>query len=95
MSLLWFPEEDYGMTEHIQKVKEEKEKSNKNDIMKNLEDFNNFEWNQNKAIIRWNLKIIEEKKSEIVDVFWDRITKPNYNNIRNNNIIPWENWFWI
>lgn len=90
--------EDYGMTEHMKNIEEEEEKEkqdNKYDLMMNLEDFYIFEWNQNKAIIKWNLKIIEEKKSEIVDVFWDRITKPNYSNIRSNNIIPWENWFWI
>lgn len=85
--------EDYGMTEHMKNIEEKQD--NKYDLMISLEDFHVFEWNKNKTIIQWNLKIIEEKKGEIVDVFWDRISRLNYNNIRNNNIIPWENWFWI
>ncbi len=87
--------EDYGMTEHMQKIEEKEKQENKYDLMINLEDFYIFEWNGNTKIIPSNQKIIEEKKSEIVDVFWDRITKSNYSNIRNNNIIPWESWFWI
>ena len=90
MSLLWkFPQEDYGMTEHIKKLEEDKKinklnKKNKKEQSISLEIFYNFDgWFKNNPTndLKKQKKIIDEQALNL-DIYNALMNNGGYYNRR-------------
>lgn len=72
---------------------EEPVKRDEYNLMEDLQIFHSFQWDGRMMSYK-TYTTIEEKKNEILDVFWDIINIFNYYKTNNSNM-PWEDWFWI